>query len=276
MQSKKVKFGGMRVQLQERVRDSSQIAELPGIALDESCIQKLGELEPAERNDVIQEYLLEDRSSGVRNPSGWLFGRARSRIVVRVSGGKGAAKGAAHSPILVSRVPLQRQREYTRGFSWTRHGSIDALFGLEDLGVDEQALKKLGEVPYEQLFGLLRQFEQLHGEGQIKDPSKWLFSKARTIAASRTQSLPPVVQPTTGHGGRFSTVPELEGIHLDSAAYEKLEELDPEERTEVINEYFTASAETPIRNPSGWIFGKARSKLCVRHTGGASRWTTPY
>merc|ERR1712176_626624 len=62
--------------------------------------------------------------------------------------------------------------------------SNNTLSGLEELGVDLEAISKLMELGTLDLQKLLAQFFQMNNAGQIKDPSRWLYSKARTIAAN--------------------------------------------------------------------------------------------
>mmetsp|Transcript_80088 Transcript_80088/g.221453 ORF Transcript_80088/g.221453 Transcript_80088/m.221453 type:complete len:139 (+) Transcript_80088:3-419(+) len=81
-----------------------------------------------------------------------------------------------------------------------------------------------------------------------------------------------------GEFGEGGEVPELEGVELDAKALAKLEELEPEERQQLFTEYQNEASRKPIMNPSGWVFGRARTKVVDRLTGKgrADRRSSPY
>lgn len=152
--------------------NGEEIPELPGVMLDEECIKKMDELEPQEREDVIADFQAEQE---IRNPSSWLFSKSRARIVKRVTGGR--ALTAYGSPGSSGRPSKGDDLVLTD----------EPLKELAEMGVDDQAVSKLKELGAQDLQGLLLQFFQLYGSNQINDPSKWLYSKARTIAARVSQ-----------------------------------------------------------------------------------------
>jgi len=130
---------------------------------------------------------------------------------------------------------------------------------------------------------LLVQFMQLYTTGEIQDPSKWLYAKARTIAAriSQAQKAAHAHEPRMVKEedyGATGTVPELPGVLLDEKALAKLEELEPQERENLFAEYNIEASRKPILNPSGWVFGRARTKVVDRLTGKgrAERRPSPY
>jgi len=119
--------------------------------------------------------------------------------------------------------------------------------------------------------------------GKIESPSRWLYAKARTIAAQASQQNLAIKKPaivkrepleaSTGDDGAEyaeeveGNVPELKGVTLDASALIKLEELEEEERSALFMEYASEAAHKPIRNPSSWVYGRARTKITERFTG---------
>merc|ERR1711904_414313 len=126
-------------------------------------------------------------------------------------------------------------------------------------GVDQQAQDKIRELPQQEQVALMRLFAQQSRDGQLQDPSKWLFAKARTILSRMAEERRSVrVQTFAG------TVAELGGVALDTDAMGKLQELTDSERQELYAEFNQVKMIEGIKNPSGWIFGKARTKLVER------------
>lgn len=73
-------------------------------------------------------------------------------------------------------------------------------------------------------------------------------------------------------------MPELEGVTLDEKAMQKLDELDPDERAALFAEYSVEASRKSIQNPSGWVYGRARTKVVDRLTGKgrSERRSSPY
>jgi len=147
------------------------------VLLDRDCIEKMDELEPEERASVVADFEAENDDHEIRNPSSWLFARSRARLVQRVTGGRASAPRSSSG--------RGRKESMSEEAELFEHG--DPFQELGSLGVDEQALSKLRELSVEDLRQLLAQFMELHGQHQIDNPSKWLFSRARTIAARISQ-----------------------------------------------------------------------------------------
>jgi len=240
-----------------------ELPELPGVLVDDDCVEKMNELEPEERDEVIEEYLRESAYMEIRNPSSWLFSKSRARIVIRVTGGR----------------PLPRSG--SGGYRGSSKADRDIFelgnpFNeLADIGVDELAIEKLKELGSSDLQTLLVQFMELHSQNQVNDPSKWLYSRARTIAARVSQAQKGSDyhgsdyrdQRGSDYGGGVGTVPELKGVMLDNKALAKLDELEPEERAKLFVEYELEASRKSIQNPSGWVYGRARTKVVDRLTG---------
>eukprot|EP00927_Polykrikos_kofoidii_P066561 TRINITY_DN62143_c0_g1_i1.p1 TRINITY_DN62143_c0_g1~~TRINITY_DN62143_c0_g1_i1.p1 ORF type:complete len:605 (+),score=99.38 TRINITY_DN62143_c0_g1_i1:133-1815(+) len=424
-----------------------EIPEIPGVLLDKECIAKLDELEEDERAEIVELFNKEMRESIVRNPSGWLFSKARSRIVLRVSGGRAGVGVGSSREAIDGPAGAQRSSSWSLGAkTWSssqssrsslaigqkiatagdafagtgrgrtggsgygssgcgtkggcgcggkgdghkggeefgtglagiggsvggalggggrstrdrRNGDVGDTYGrksggvydrdgeryvgaagagcgkvwgggndardgresawrgggqrtsdgdggdaiwqhpgrsgstsgasnrigeieaLGSLGVDEQAMMKLQEVDGKDMDCLLQQFFSMYEQGEVKDVSKWLFSKARTIlsqnAASRrawTNVPSGSISSSVAQDGSVP-VPELGGIVIDVEARSKLEELADSERRDLFAEFQIQSAMEPIRNPSGWLYGKARSIAAAKKSGGKGQRWTPY
>jgi len=253
----------------------------------------MNELEPEERDAVMEEYQRESAHTEIRNPSSWLFSKSRARIVIRVTGGRPQPRSAGG---------------YHGGSSKVGRNIFevgDPYSELAEIGVDDLAIEKLKELGPAELQTLLVQFMELHSQGQVNDPSRWLYSRARTIAARVSQAAKgrpggDRVHDTSyrgqsnrslreyesssagsdyhgsnyrGHrgsdndGGGMGTVPELKGVVLDEKALAKLDELEPEEREKLFVEYQLEASRKSIQNPSGWVYGRARTKVVDRLTG---------
>lgn len=243
------------------ITGGQEIPELPGVLLDNECIEKMAELEPEERLSVIAEFQQESATSEIRNPSSWLFSKSRARIVIRVTGGRPMPRSlTAHLP------PPAQTSIFAIG---------DPYKELAEIGVDDLAISKLKELSPADLQTLLVQFMQLYTQAQINDPSKWLYAKARSIAAKLSQQQRQQYQHEstynssehTNEGEGGGNVPELAGVTLDEKALAKLEELEPEERSALFIEYAIEASRKSIQNPSGWVFGRARTKVVDRLTG---------
>jgi len=120
----------------------------------------------------------------------------------------------------------------------------------------------------------------------VANPSKWVYSKARSKVVERVREAKARGKGAfmnTGysadHSGIFAdagkgkcaalgersyTLDALPGITLDEQAYSKLHELSEEDLGELIEEYFAENAKAFIRNPSGWLYGHARTKAVAR------------
>mmetsp|Transcript_31481 Transcript_31481/g.61815 ORF Transcript_31481/g.61815 Transcript_31481/m.61815 type:complete len:516 (+) Transcript_31481:35-1582(+) len=277
--------------------NGQEIPELPGVLLDAECIEKMGELEEEEREQIIEEFQRESASTEIRNPSSWLFSKSRARIVIRVTGGRPAPKshglgqslGQGHLALPHPRPSQNQAWSQPRSQSHSASNIFqigDPYKELSEIGVDDLAIGKLKDLSAMDLQQLLVQFMQLYTTGEIQDPSKWLYAKARTIAAriSQAQKAAHAHEPRMVKEedyGATGTVPELPGVLLDEKALAKLEELGPEERDSLFAEYSIEAARKPILNPSGWVFGRARTKVVDRLTGRgraerAERRSSPY
>jgi len=256
-----------------------EIPELPGVLLDAECIEKMGELESEEREQIIDEFQRESASTEIRNPSSWLFSKSRARIVIRVTGGRPAPKSHGHFALPHPRTSHNQAWSQPRSHSHHSHSASnifqigDPYKELSEIGVDDLALGKLKDLSAQDLQQLLVQFMQLYTTGEIQDPSKWLYAKARTIAARISQAQkaahahePPRMVKEEDYGATV-TVPELPGVLLDEKALAKLEELEAQERESLFAEYNIEASRKQILNPSGWVFGKARTKVVDRLTG---------
>eukprot|EP00927_Polykrikos_kofoidii_P049262 TRINITY_DN43347_c0_g1_i1.p1 TRINITY_DN43347_c0_g1~~TRINITY_DN43347_c0_g1_i1.p1 ORF type:complete len:540 (+),score=73.04 TRINITY_DN43347_c0_g1_i1:41-1621(+) len=340
------------------VKQLSEIPELPGFLLDEDCVRKISELEADERSELLQEFTKETQETVIRNPSSWLFSKARTRIVQRVSGRGGATPraltnvqplalplssqlstqlAARLSPQLPVELPVQLPAQphaqlppelaflLAAGISSeqsVQNTQQTALSGLEILaslgintsslmgltlpssltlpapspslltpltsevsdldkltlmGVDAQAIEKLKELNQKDLTSLIQQFIQMYEQGQVNDPSKWLYAKARTILAQQAQGRRLQRQASGKLGaGPAGMISELGGVAVDADTLAKLEELTESEKRDLFAEFQIQTAITPIRNPSGWLFGKARSKVVSRLGGGKGQRSAPY
>lgn len=282
--------------------NGQEIPELPGVLLDAECIEKMAELEAEEREQIIEEFQRESASTEIRNPSSWLFSKSRARIVIRVTGGRPAPKSHGHLALPHPRTSqnqvginnYQQPRSHSVGSNSISRNSLrnsasnifqigDPYKELSEIGVDDLAIGKLKDLSAMDLQQLLVQFMQLYTTGEIQDPSKWLYAKARTIAAriSQAQKAAHAHEPRMVKEedyGATGTVPELPGVLLDEKALAKLEELEPQERENLFAEYNIEASRKPILNPSGWVFGRARTKVVDRLTGKgrAERRPSPY
>lgn len=240
-----------RISPPEDVGEAVEVAELPGIVLDTKCLEKLNELEPEERAALLLQFQQEGADGSIRNPSSWLFAKARSAIVSRVTGGTGGGdKGGG------------------KGAGKNSKTGIDPMMYLAQVGIDNMAQAKLRELSPGDLKSVVSSFQEMRSAGQIQDPSKWLYAKARSIAAKisqEKQALNRAHHMVSASAG--TVVPDLPGVMLDDSAVTKLQELEPEERAAIYSEYRQESQTKQINNPSGWIFGRARTKLLDRLTG---------
>merc|ERR1711879_671330 len=113
-------------------------------------------------------------------------------------------------------------------------------------------------------------FTQMKATGEITSPSKWVFSKARTILSERAREAKDWGKGSSGKGkgaksgGGSYTLDELPGVMLDQQAYEKLGELSEEDLQELLEEYNVENERNGVRNPSGWLYGRARTKAIAR------------
>mmetsp|Transcript_69630 Transcript_69630/g.151506 ORF Transcript_69630/g.151506 Transcript_69630/m.151506 type:complete len:251 (+) Transcript_69630:374-1126(+) len=215
-----------------------ELPELPGVPLDGPCIEKLQELEPLERDELIEELRAKMDEGSLRNPSGWLFSKARSKVVARVTGGRGGVPSTWKND--------QEDEEKAEIFS-----------SLEEHGIDEDAASKLNELTAHDLRTLCARFDEVNETSGISDPSKWFFAKARSMLAQEAQN----------RRALRGQVPNLDHLKLDAQAMDKLAELNEEERKQVVADFYTENGRDPIRNPSSWIYGKARTKICNRKRG---------
>lgn len=292
--------------------DNSAMLELQYAGIDEKALEKLKELCPEDRAVVVTEF--QSKSAEIQNPSSWLFSSARTRLSERAmqmsgkgKGAKGSGKGGflpalgdlgAPSFRAPPASPQAARRAAApapvRNFGAPQRG-VQQPAGVQtaDLaqyGVDQLAQDKLGELDPQNQQKLLAQFNQLYQSGQINDPSKWLFAKARTMLSQlggkgggggvggppRPSMHQAAHSPAQGFGQRMKSEPNLSdlGVTLDAQCQQKLDELTPEEKNALLQEFATANAGGSIRNPSGWLFGRARSKL-VERVSGKSRFS-PY
>jgi len=59
-------------------------------------------------------------------------------------------------------------------------------------------------------------------------------------------------------------VVEMPEVTLDASALDKVKELSEYDRKAIFDEFKAANAQQTIRNPSGWIYGRARTKLAAK------------
>jgi len=230
--------------------------------LDAKAQEKLAELEQGERDDVLYEFQQANTKNPILNPSGWVFGRARTKLIDKQTG---------------RRPPNGRASGGASGGQDTAQAQFLRILPTLDL----EAQDKLQELDQVDLQDLMSQFQEANTRQMIKNPSGWVFAKARTKLATRavkgggkgsmTLRHSPV-QP--GLNMRAQTRPQWNGNAgapaLDEEAQAKLDELGPTERADLLREFQEVSARDTIKNPSGWIFGKARTKLARQATGGAT------
>lgn len=234
-----------------------RLPELPDVEVDATCLEKLSELDSLDRAQVIAQFVQDRGTGGIRNPSGWLYSHARSLLVDKQGKSKGKGKGEA------------------KGLD-TARSSFSAPQALEILvnqyQVDERAVGKFQELSRFDQVDILQKFLEASVFG-IKDPSRWIFAKARTRltqrAATRGMTQPAKVSSTVYV--EHAEIPELPGVSLDRSAIDKLGELGEADRKALLEEFTEEHRKSEIRNPSGWLFGHARTKLSGHSGKGQSR-----
>lgn len=231
--------------------ETSPLPELPDVMVDAECSAKLEELEPDDRTQLINLFIDENAKEEVRNPSSWLFARARTTIVEKL--GKGKSKGKGSNALAAV---------------GGKHGAGNSLQLLRHTyGVDDQAMDKIAELEYRDQMSLIAAFQQTAMYETINDPSKWLFAKARTILSKGVshalggKGMPSMSYGWQGKGGGKGTKPfkggnsgsgqmlqiaELPGVQLDAQCLEKLQELDHSEQMALIEEFQTTDRKSVV------------------------------
>lgn len=290
----------------EYVEGDIPLPELPHVYIDSMCNEKLEELDENERHELLKEYQQESLQQLISNPSRWLFSHARTKIVERRGKGGGDNKGKGKDNGAMSRSSSRGSLSGAIDVAALQGALADDVdikktaFALvwKNIGVDQACEEKIAELETEDQQTLLQAFVKLP-KGEVKTPSAWLFSKARSMlsarggggthvghdllsrtASSRNASpsgrgapIRPVSDSGKGKGGKDkpdgagrgkNSLAELPGVALDDVAYGKIMELTEEEKEDLLEEYHRQCQNEPVRNPSGWLFGRARTKVVER------------
>jgi len=83
-------FGQLMAMQQLVSAPTGTVPELPGVTLDRHALDKLAELQPDERENLCKEFIVYNAHKGIRNPSGWIFGKARTKVLQRMMAARAA------------------------------------------------------------------------------------------------------------------------------------------------------------------------------------------
>mmetsp|Transcript_151061 Transcript_151061/g.266626 ORF Transcript_151061/g.266626 Transcript_151061/m.266626 type:complete len:402 (-) Transcript_151061:64-1269(-) len=268
------------------------IREIP-VKLDPRCVEKMQELDDWDRDVLIKLFLRENERLEIGNPSGWLFARARSRICDKFGKGKGKSS-KVWGENLDALKSFARHTNY-RPATVADQARLELRRVAEDYSMDEGAIQQMQDLTAQEQLALLSAFRQ---EAQTQnwsayesiECSRWLCEKANliikeglSVALGRTsaraagaektprvrnrtrhETLSPPRSPSghtgTGKGGYVLTTKLPWNVNFDSAALDKLQELDEKEQDELMKEFKAETKLKDIRNPSGWLVDKARDK----------------
>merc|ERR1719215_2380211 len=132
-----------------------------------------------------------------------------------------------------------------------------------DPPLDPKAQEKLAELDQGDRDDVLYEFQQANSKNTIQNPSGWIFARARTKLIDRQTGRRP---PNRAPGGQDTAQAQFLRIlpTLDMEAQDKLQELEQVDLQDLMREFQEVNSRQMIKNPSGWVFGKARSKLATR------------
>lgn len=127
------------------------------------------------------------------------------------------------------------------------------------LGIDEMCVEALEALSPKLQRDVADKFVEALMNEDITNPSKWITLKCgrlrrkKSLARSRSRSDSPIRS--------FGDVREIP-VKLDPRCVEKMEELDDQDRDILIKLFLRENERLEIQNPSGWLFARARSRIC--------------